>query len=179
LVRDANFADIPAICRLLEEAHTRSHYAKDGSANIDVAEAKRLLVASIQRHGNIHGGGCYVQVADSGAGICGLVLGTLVRVYAIYDKLMASDIFWLVNDHAHPRDAMVLMKGMIAWAKSSPHVIEIKCGTTAIINDDPAKAGRILEHLGMKPYGHIFRMPVHSEVLEKCGSDGLRCAGNP
>ena len=164
MIRDANFSDVPAIVRLLQEAHLRSHYAKDGTAAIDEAETKRLLVTAIQRHGHKTGGGCWVQVSDFGAGINGLILGTLVRVYAIYDKLMASDIFWLTNEHADPRAALGLVKGFVAWAKSSPHVIEIKCGTTSIISDDPAKAGRILEHMGMKPYGNIYRMGFEKEL---------------
>lgn len=162
MIRNANFADIPAILRLLQEGHLRSHYAGTG-ANIDEAEAKRLLVASIQRHGHTHGGGCWVQVSEGQNGIDGLILGTLVRVYAILDKLMASDIFWLVNENADPRAAIGLMRGMVAWAKSSPHVIEIKCGTTSIISEDPARAGRILEHMGMKPYGNIYRLEVERE----------------
>lgn len=158
MLRDANFADIPAIIRLLHEAHSRSHYAKDKTANIDETEAKRLLVTSIQRHGHTHGGGCWCQVFDDAGNIDGLIVGTLVRTYAILDRLSATDIFWVTSEHANSRAAVGLMKGFIGWAKANPLVVEIKCATTAVINDDPAKAGRILEHIGMKSYGNIYRM---------------------
>lgn len=158
-IRDAKFADIPAIVMLLQEAYPSSHYAKTGSAEIDVAEAKRLLVTSIQRHGHLHGGGCYVAVAEKNGAVEAFILGTLVRVYSIFNKLSATDLFWLASPRADPRDAIGLMKQMIKWAKTCPHLVEIKCGTTAIL-EDPEKAGRILEHLGLEPYGNIYRMEV-------------------
>lgn len=158
MTRDACFADIPGIVLLLQQGYSRSHYAKAGLANIDLAEAKRLLLASIQRHGGKNGGACWVQVADSGAGITGLVLGTLARVYSIGDRLMATDLFWLASPDANPRDAMALMRGMVSWAWSSPHVVEVRCGTTAVIADDPTAAGKALEQIGMQQYGNLYRM---------------------
>lgn len=158
-VRQARFADIPAIVLILHEAYPASHYARTGSAKIDDAEAKRLLVNSIQRNGSTNGGGCFVAVAEKEGAVEGFILGTLTRVYSIFDKLSATDLFWLGSPRCDPRDAIQLMKGMIEWAKSSPHLVEIKCGTTAIM-DDPERAGRILERLGMEPYGKIFRMEV-------------------
>jgi hypothetical protein len=52
------------------------------------------------------------------------------------------------------------MKGMVEWAESCPAVVEIKCGTTTTINDDAEKAGKILQRLGMAPYGSIYRKEV-------------------
>ncbi|WP_395451205.1 hypothetical protein ACHMW7_16265 [Aminobacter sp. UC22_36] len=72
---------------------------------------------------------------------------------------MASDLFWLTNEHADPRDAVSLMRGMVEWAKPNPQVVEIRCGTTAIMND-PEGAGKLLQHMGFKPYGNIYRMEV-------------------
>lgn len=158
MIRNATFSDIPAIVRLLQEAYLETHYAKSGLAEIDEAEAKRLLLASIQRHGQKHGGACWVQVADNGAGIVGFILGTLARVYSIGNKLMATDLFWVVNKHAEPRDAVSLMRGMVDWAKDCPACIEAKCGTTAIIADDPEAATRLLGQIGFKQYGLISRL---------------------
>lgn len=159
MIRPATFTDIPAIVRLLDQAYLGTHYSKTGLAQIDVAETKRLLLSSIQRHGQKHGGACWVCVSDSGASIDGLILGTLARVYVIGNKLMASDVFWLTNEHADPRDAVALMRGMVEWAKPNDEVVEIRCGTTAIMND-PDKAGRLLQQIGFKPYGNIYRMEV-------------------
>src|SRR5687768_11539624 len=102
MVRVAKFADIPAIMMLLREAYPSTHYAKAGNAKIDEAEAKRLLAASIHRHGAVHGGGCYVAVAEKACVVEGFILGTLVRAYAILDRLSATDLFWLATPRAEP-----------------------------------------------------------------------------
>lgn len=160
MIRDAKFADIPGIVSLLTDAYQRTHYARTGLAEIDVAEAKRLLVQSIQRHGGKNGGACWVQVAERDDILNGLILGTLTRVYSIGNKLMATDLFWVASPSVDPFDPAKLMKGMVEWARKSPHVVEVNCGTTAILNDDPAEAGKMLERLGMKQYGNLYRMEL-------------------
>ncbi|GAA4108911.1 hypothetical protein ACFFTN_01495 [Aminobacter aganoensis] len=160
MIRPATFSDIPAIVRLLQQSYMKTHYARTGIAEIDEPEAKRLLLASIQRHGQKHGGACWVCVVDSGASIDGLILGTLTRVYSIGNRLMATDLFWLVNEHADPRDAIGLMKGMVGWAEANPAVVEVHCGTTAIIADDPAVTSRLLAQIGFKQYGLISRLEL-------------------
>ena len=157
MIRDAKFADIPGIIGLLEYGYAHSHYAKAKLARIDQKEAKRLLVQSIQRHGGKNGGACFVQVAESFGVINGLILGTLARVYAIGDKLTATDLFWLAAPTVNPSEPLRLMKNMVEWAWKSPHVIEVKCGATAIIQD-PEGAGSLLERLGMTKFGNIYRM---------------------
>lgn len=159
MVRDALFADIPAIVLVLEEAYLRTHYAKSGLADMDRSEAKRLLVASIQRHGGKNGGSTWVQVSETNGIVTGFILGTLTRVYSIGNRLMATDLFWLTSPAADPLDAGRLMRGMIAWAAAAPHCIEINSGTTAIMND-PDGAGRMLEHMGMTKYGNLYRMEI-------------------
>lgn len=159
MVRDAMFADIPAIVMVLQEAYLRTHYAKSGLAEMDTPEAKRLLVASIQRHGGKNGGSTWVQVSETDGAVTGFILGTLARVYSIGDRLMATDLFWLTSPAADPLDAMRLMRGMIEWASGVPHCVEIHCGTTAIMND-PAGAGKMLERLGMEQYGNLYRMEI-------------------
>lgn len=160
MIRDAAFADISAICLIMEDGYRKSHYARDRNCNLDIREAKRLLVQAIQRHGGQNNGACWVQVSEAGGVITGFVLGTLTRVYAVGDKLMATDMFWTAADGAAIDDAQKLMAGMIEWAKACPLVIEVKCGTTAIINDSPERAGLILKRLGMSDYGNIYRMRI-------------------
>jgi hypothetical protein len=158
MIRNAKNVDIPAIVRLLQEGYSRTHYAKSGIVKIDVLEAKRLLVNSIQRHDYKGMGACWVQVAENDGQITGLVLGTFHRIYSIGDMLMATDLFWTTTEGSAITDARDLMKGMIEWAWRSPHCAEVKCGTTAIINGDPGAAGRILERLGLALYGNLYRM---------------------
>jgi hypothetical protein len=158
-IRNANFVDVPAIVRLLQEAYDRSHYAKEQIGDIDLKEAKRLVVQCIQRHGHKTGGGCWVQVAETDGVITGLLMGTLARVYVIGNKLMATDLFWLTHPMADPRDAANLMRSFMAWARSCPDVVEIKCGTTAVIGS-PEEAGVILQRLGLHEYGRIYRAAI-------------------
>lgn len=156
MIRNATFSDIPRIVLLLEECFGRTHYAKSGLGGIDRQEAKRLLTTAVHRHGHKQGGGTFIQVSETGGAIEGLIVGTLARVYSIGDRLMATDLFWIASDRVSPADPYKLMKNMTEWAWSSPDVIEVTCGTTAIIQD-PEAAGRMLDRLGMKRYGVIWR----------------------
>jgi len=45
----------------------------------------------------------------------------------------------------------------LEWAWASPHVIEVVCGTTAVIDGEPDKAGKILRRLGMNLWGSLYR----------------------
>lgn len=156
-VRDARFADIPGIVLILKSAYSKSHYAREGLVNVDEKEAKRLLAQAVQRHGGTNGGATFVQVAETNGTVTGVILGTLSRVYAIGDKLMASDLFWVCVEDVEPADPMALMRNMIEWAKACPYCVEVKCGTTAVVAEDPKRPGRILERLGLKHYGEIYR----------------------
>ena len=174
MIRNAKFADIHAICRFLLWCHSQSHYAKTGTVGVDLEETKRLVGSAISRHGHKTGGGCWVQVAEGIDGnIDGLMLATLQRVYSIGDKLMATDLFWAVNEHAAHGDAFALMRNMIAWAQSCPLVVEVHIATTAVIVEDPAVTSRMLrQSFCMKQYGHIHRLefepcPRSSAVSER------------
>ncbi|MCV0408955.1 MAG: hypothetical protein K5872_22310 [Rhizobiaceae bacterium] len=161
-VRDVRFADIPAIVALLQDGHRRSIYALDPRVAVDVREVKRLLVQAIQRHGHTTGGGCWIQVAETDGRVTGVILGTLVRLYAIFTPLMATDVFWLASEDVHPADPMKLMAGMIKWAKASPDVAEIRCATTGAIASEK-KTGVLLERLGMEPFGEVWKMKVEAQ----------------
>jgi hypothetical protein len=158
MVRDAKFADVPAIVDLLILQFRKSHYHRDGVVNVDEAETKRLLVTSIQRHSGKIGGSTFVQVAETDGMVTGLILGTLARVYSIGDKLMATDLFWTANGNVDPRDPVKLMQNMVAWAWESPHVIEVRVGATSVIEERPERVGAALERIGMERYGLIYRM---------------------
>ena len=158
MIRDANFADIPAITDMIADRYRLTHYAKDGTVDIDVDEIKRLLRDGIHRHGGKNGGSTFVQIADKGGLVTGLIFGTLVRVYSIGNKLSATDLFWLATPLVEPHEPERLMRNMIEWAWKSPLVAEVKCGATAVITNDPMRVGKVLERVGMENYGQIFRM---------------------
>lgn len=159
MIRDAAFSDIPGIVSLLKDAYQKTHYARQGVASIDEKEAKRLLVQAIQRHGGANGGSCFVQVSETNGQVRAFILGTLVRVYSIGDRLSASDLFWLAAPDAYPADPAQLMRNMVAWAEKAPACIEVKCGTTAIMQN-PEAAGMILKRMGFEPYGKIWRSEI-------------------
>lgn len=163
MIRDAKFIDIHGMTRFLQECHARSHYAKDGIVNVDVGETKRLLGAGLGRHGHKGIGACWLQVAENDGNIDGLMYATLHRVYAIGDKLMASDLFWAVNDHAQPTDAVMLLKNMLAWARTCPLVVEVHMAASYVISDRPEATSRLLKTLGMKEYGAIHRLDLIGE----------------
>lgn len=150
------FADIPAVTRLLLEAHARSVYA-GGVAEMDEGEVKRLLGQGIGRHGHTTGGGCFVQVSDGRTGIDGLIYATLYRVCSVYNKLFATDLFWLTNADAEVQADLVLLQNMLKWAKSSPHVIEVLTGQTAVIGDRE-KQRRLLGQHKFQDYGTMHRL---------------------
>lgn len=156
MIRTANFADIHGILGLLEYAYGLSVYAGE-KVQIDQKEAKRLLLQSISRHGGTNGGATFVQVAEGNGQINGLIVGVLNRVYAIGNRLSATDLFWIAGPTVEPHEPMKLMRNMIDWAWKSPHVVEVKCGVTAVIQD-PDGAGKILERIGMKQFGNLYRM---------------------
>jgi hypothetical protein len=150
MIRDATFADIPSMRRVLFWCAERSVYV--GKCGFDEGEATRLLVHAIQNHGTTS----FVQVAEADGSVEALIVGIKARLYHIGTRNLASDLFWVATDAVGPRDPRRLMKSFIAWAKTQQDVVEIRCGTTAVINK-PEEAGRILESLGMSRYGLIYR----------------------
>ena len=154
MIRPAKHQDIPRCRAILRGMGERSDYAGT-RCGFDEQEATRLLVHAVQQHG----AGAFFEVAEHGGEVEALIVGILSRVYCIGTKLRASDLFWVATDNANPRHAKKLMKNMIAWARTNPDVVEVYCGATAVVQD-PDRAGRILESLGMKHYGAIYRLPV-------------------
>jgi len=159
VIRDLKFVDIHAVTSFLLSCHPRTIYAKDGSANIDVAETKRLIGAGIGRHGHKGPGACWLQVAENEGRIDGLMYATLHRVCSIYDKLYATDLFWITNEFARPTDMRDLMRNMLAWARTCPQVIEVQTGVTAVVNGDNVRR-QMLKRLGMREYGTIHRLEL-------------------
>jgi hypothetical protein len=153
--RRAAFADRPRMIELLKEGFARSHYARDRAGKIDESAAKLLLVNCIQEHGSQS----YVAVAEKDGVVEGLIVGVVDRIYHIGDKLYASDLFWFCSERADARDALGLLRGMLAWARAVPGCIETQIGVTGIIGDEneAARLGEVLTRLGFAPYGRIYR----------------------
>lgn len=159
MIRDARAVDIPAILAFLAECYGRSHYAKAGVAQIDVMHTKKLLLMAIHRHNHKTENACWIQVIEQAGQICGLMLATLARVYVIGNRLMATDVLFVVNGFAHAHEAGQLIKNFIQWGKRSPACVEIRCGATAVIGD-PERTAKLFERFGLTPYGTLHRMEI-------------------
>ena len=171
MIRSPHMTDIPAVAAFLEQQFERTHYAREHAGKVDVFKAKRLLMNAIASNGVMNDGGCCVKVIERAAKLCGLMIATLQPVYLIGNKLCATNLFWVVAQEARGTDGALLLLAMIHWAKQAG-AIEIKCDTTAIIQD-PDSAGRMLERWGFKPYGNLYRLDLMGAIDER-GSLGDR-----
>ena len=159
MIRRARFSDVPRMVEILEEAYGRTRYATEELCGFDGKEARRVVFSSIQRDGHKIAGGTRVLVAETGNRVEGFLIGQIDRVYLVGDRLMASDVFWLATDDVDPRDPLDLVRGLVKWARSNPNVIEVQCGATDVLGGRE-RAGRALKHLGLEPYGAIWRMEL-------------------
>jgi len=148
--------DIPALIKLLEEAHQRSIYAD--VCGVDIGLATDLLSQGIWAS-KFDGSNSFARVSETDGTVEGFILGMAVPLYLIGDKLMVSDLFWLCSERVDPKDPIKLMKSLIEWGEQLPDVVEIRCGATPVIQS-PEKASRLLKHLGMEPYGEFFKKEV-------------------
>lgn len=164
MIRPGTALDINATVDLLAEFYAASHYARTGAAAIDRAYAKELLLTSLFYQGKATEGATWFEVSERDGKIVGLMLARLTRVYVIGDRLMASDVLFVVNRQAGLADAPTLALNMLGWARSVPLCVEARCGTTAVIGD-PERAGQMYSRLGMQRYGSLWRMEFEREPL--------------
>jgi hypothetical protein len=153
-VRAAKFTDIPQMVLLLEEGYRRSIYA--GKATFDVLEAKRLIATALQRHGHTNLNGSLVIVSEAAGIVDGLLIGILDNVYPCLKELVATDLLFIQSEHANPRDGILMLKNLIAWAEANPKVIEIHLGVASTVGDWERTA-QLYERLGLERCGAMFR----------------------
>jgi hypothetical protein len=158
MIRDAKMTDIPRLCEILETMHLKTIYAEQGHS-VDKDRMKAVLMQSIQSHMFKPLGDFFAQVSENQDTVEGFIIGVSVPVYLIGEKNQVSDLFWVATDKVKPAEPHRLMKNLIAWGKVKPDVIEVRCGTTPIIQS-PVGAGKMLMRLGLKPYGEFYRKEV-------------------
>ncbi|WP_420411599.1 hypothetical protein [Roseibium sp.] len=146
--------DIPRLLEILADAHSRSIYAD--VCGIDRTRAKTLLMEVIRASFD---GEAYAAVAEVQGQVEGFILGVEEPLYLIGDKSLVTDLFWVATSRVNPRDPRQLMAGMVEWGQTRPHAVEIRCGTTPVIQE-PEKAARMLKRLGFKPYGQFSRLEI-------------------
>lgn len=157
MIRQGQFADIPALTLLLEEAHAASIYADRTTFNRQ--EAKGLFSRAMQRHGHQTGGGSFVMVAEADSAVEGFIVGYLERCYHVLDGLMATDLFFICSERAHARSAGALLDAFMAWAEGNKRVIEIRMGVTNAIGDWK-RAGKMYQRRGFEQSGALWERRV-------------------
>ncbi len=168
-VRVANFADIPAIVAIGADAHKRSIYGP--ISTYDPEMGKQLCARSIQRHGHHNYGGTLVLVSEIDDAVRGFIIAILDQVYPCVEELMVTDLFFVGDDDMDPRDAITMIKKVIAWGEANPKVIEMHMGVTdAITGEAWTRVGQIYEHLGLVQCGAMYRM-----IFDRTLQEAAKC----
>ena len=147
--------DIPEIRHIIEIGHANSHFGKNGLVKVHRGIATDYLThcvnASFEKPDLV-----FFKVFEK-TKINAFLIASMQPVYIVGDKLSASDQKWLSRPNT--KGGLELMKIMIEWAKANKLCVEIKCGTTALIQN-PKKAGKFLERQGFTHYGDIYRREI-------------------
>jgi len=123
-IRPARSTDAMAIVSIIEDRLPDSRYA--GIAQVDAMAARKLFAYAAQRHGGTNDGATFLMVAEDDEGeVEAFMLGSLARVYMVFDILAASDSFLLGRKECDPRAMPALLDAYIAWAEANPRVVEI------------------------------------------------------
>lgn len=165
-VRPAKFVDIPFMALLLEDSFYRSIYAD--KATFDILEAKQLIVRAINRHGHTNYGGSLVLVSETAGTVDGLLIGILDNVYPCLKELVATDLLFVQAEHANPRDGVLMLKNLIAWAEKNPKVIELHVGVASTVGDWERTA-KLYEQVGLERCGAMFRKEFDRASTQEVG----------
>lgn len=160
MIRDANFADIPAMGRLLRAGHERSKYA--GRVKIVEKSLEQMLVGLVAAQKQNGPQASFIQVVEHDGEVIGFMAGSLNRVYNIGDKLCAADLY-LVNDGKRLKDTLALIDNYIEWARSNPKVIEIGLSWSDAL-PNAADIASIYQRKGAHKVGEQFAVPLDLKI---------------
>ena len=163
-VRSALFSDIPRIAEIMYDGHQRSRYAE--CTTFDEVEAKQLLVRCIQRHGQNNYMGSLVMVSESDGIVKGFIIGILDQVYPCLKELKVTDLVFILQPGADPRDARKMLLRLIKWGERNPKVVEIMLGITDAIGDW-RRVATMYEQANFEPCGGLFRIGFDRGELAK------------
>lgn len=164
-VRVAKFVDIPAIAAMGAKMHERSIYGQ--LASYDEELAKQLCARSMQRHGHQNYGGTYFLVSETDGEVRGFIIALLDQVYPCVEALGVTDLLFGGADKMPPRDAITMVKQVIAWGEANPKVVEIHLGVTdAMTGEDWTRVGAMYEHLGLTRCGGMYRRLINRNLQE-------------
>lgn len=154
-IRPARSVDAAAITAILEARLPDSRYA--GIAQVDPIAARRLFAHAAQRHGGTTEGATFLMVAEDEAGeVEAFMLGSLNRIYMVFDALGACDNFLIGRKGCDPRAMTALFDAYLAWADANPRVVEIGASWADTIEGTEAIT-HFFERRGFALCGKTFR----------------------
>lgn len=151
-----SFADALGILDVLKWGHENSAYRH---LSFDEREANRVICHAIQKHSHKNASGTFVQLSDVDGKIEGFIIGVLNPVYHCHVEMGATDLWWITKPKCPARDRVGLMMALTDWGRAHPRCVEITSSASDAMGGAD-KAARILEKLGFKPFGSIYRMEV-------------------
>jgi hypothetical protein len=155
-MRAARFTDAPELAKILAERQADSRYA--GAVEVDEPYARKLVAAAIGRHGGQNEGACFVMVAaDKDDRAQAFIFGQLVRVYAVGNKLAASDVFLIGRKGVSGFQLDRLFDAYVKWAEANPKVYEIGAShANTIAGSERFKA--VFQRRGFTKVGEVFTL---------------------
>lgn len=153
MVRAAKFTDIPQIIGLLHTCHQSSKY---NHGEVDVPEAKRLLLGAIASHQTEPTMGQTPVFVSGGDDLTGVIVGCLKPVHFAVNIAMVTDLMWYVDPKkASPRDGDDLITTLHEWADRFPAPVKkLHIVTDAVMN--PNVLARKFRQDGYNMSGYIF-----------------------
>lgn len=163
-IRAAKYADIPNIVAIMAAAHARSRDAD--CTTFDEIDAKQLLLRSIQRHDHKNYMGSLVLVSERDGTVKGFIIGILDLVYPAIKELKVTDLLFIFEDGADPRDAREMVLALIEWGRNNPKVVKVLIAVTDDVGDW-TRVANLYKATGLEQCGGLFRIDFdRSEPLQ-------------
>lgn len=161
-VRPARSIDAPALASLLEERLPDTRYAD--VARVETKIARQMFAQAAQRHGGTTDGATFLMIAESDEGeIEAFILGSLCRLYGVFNILGATDNFLVGRKGCDPRAMNRLLDAYMAWADANPRVYEVSLSWADTFPGSD-KIIAVYERRGFTLYGKSFRREARSWV---------------
>lgn len=122
IVRHAKSADAMQLADIVLERAPDTRFAH---IPVDRVRTSRMFAQAAQRSGGTHEGAAFLMVAEEDGQIQAFMLGTLSRIYMVFDGLAAQDVMLLGRRGVGARVLLDLFDHYVMWAAINPNVHEI------------------------------------------------------
>ncbi len=159
MIRPATPADLTRLMHLYRELHERSEF-KERGVELSDNLVRSLLFDGVRKHGGPHAGSMFLMVAEKDGQVEAFMLGLLQPVYGVCVQLEAQDIALYATKTA-PKIATTLLFGSyVAWASSSPRVVDIMASWTDVAGVDGERLTKLYRRRGFRRCGEIWKRGV-------------------